>query len=46
MAFPQVSAKDKDPIVAVLETLHHIKGVNSAGTHGSDDPDGGRVLKA
>jgi len=46
MAFAQMSAKDKDPVVAVLECLHHIKGVNPAGTHGSDDADGGGVLKA
>jgi len=41
-----MSAKDKDPVIAVLECLHHIKGVNAAGTHGSDNPNGGWILKA
>jgi hypothetical protein len=46
MTFAQMSAKDKDPVVAVLECLYHIKRVNTAGTHGSDDANGGRILKA
>jgi hypothetical protein len=46
MTFAQMSAKNKDPVVAVLKCLHHIKGVDPAGTHGADNPDGGRVLKA
>jgi hypothetical protein len=46
MAFSKMSAKDKDAVVAVFEALQYIYGVNPAGTHGSNDANGGRVLKA
>jgi hypothetical protein len=45
MAFAQMSAKDKDPVVAVFQPLEDIEWINAARTHGADNPDGGRVLK-
>lgn len=46
MTFPQVSPKNKDAVVAVLQPLHYIERINAAGTHGADDADARGVLEA
>jgi len=44
MAFPYVSAGDKNAVKAGFETMDHEDGVYPSGAHGSDDPDRRRIL--